>query len=199
MSATTVLRREHAHILSMIACLRAACAEAGKAGRLDAETFRTGIDFIRGYADAWHHAKEEVHLFPALVAEGMSSESGPIAVMLHEHGTGRNYAKRIASQLDDAISGDDAALSAVIHNTLAYADLLTGHISKENGVLFNMADQILTPETQAALEREYEKAIPPGADANTGARYEEAVAALCRKWDIDPQAAAALGTSFTCG
>lgn len=199
MSATTVLRREHDHILCMIACLRAACAEAGTSGRLDEETFRTGIDFICGYADAWHHAKEEVHLFPALIAEGLPSESGPIAVMLHEHGTGRTYAKRIASQLDDAISGDDAARSAVIHNTLAYADLLTGHIGKENGVLFNMADQILSPETQAALEQEYEQAIPDGADANTGARYEEAVVALCRKWDIDPQSAARLGTKFTCG
>jgi hemerythrin-like domain-containing protein len=199
MSATTVLRREHDHILSMIACLRVACAAAETTGRFDAETFRTGIDFIRGYADAWHHAKEENHLFPALVAEGMPEDSGPVAVMLHEHVLGRTYAKRIASHLDDAISGDDAARSTVLRSTLAYAELLIGHIAKENGILFNMADQILSPETQAALESEYESAIPAGADADTGARYEEAVAALCRKWDIDPQTAARLGTNFSCG
>lgn len=199
MSATTVLRREHDHILSMIACLRAACAEMQATGRFDAETFRTGIDFIRGYADAWHHAKEEELLFPALAEEGMPSDGGPVAVMLHEHGIGRTHAKRIASHLDDAVAGDEAAQTAVLRSTLAYAELLTGHIGKENGILFNMADQILTPETQAALERDYEQAIPSGADADTGARYEEAVAALCRKWNIDPQVAARLGANFTCG
>lgn len=199
MSATTVLRREHDHILAMIACLRAACVSARTTGCLDEETFRAGIDFIRGYADAWHHAKEEDHLFPALIDDGMPSDSGPIAVMLHEHGMGRAYTKQIASQLDGAISGNETAITSVIHNTLAYADLLTGHIGKENGILFNMADQMLLPETQAALEQSYENAIPAGADADTGARYEEVVAALCRKWDVDPQAAAGPGANFTCG
>jgi len=198
MSATTALRREHDHILSMIACLRAACAAAKTTGSLDEETFRAGIDFIRGYADEWHHAKEENHLFPALIADGMPRDGGPIAVMLHEHGLGRTYAKQIASQLDGAISGDETARAAVLRNTLAYADLLTGHIGKENGILFTMADQMLTPETQAVLERNYENAIPAGADANTGTRYEEVVAALCRKWNVDPQAAAGLGTNFAC-
>lgn len=199
MSATTVLRREHDHILSMIACLRAACVAAETTGRFDEETFRAGIDFIRGYADAWHHAKEEELLFPALFAEGMPKNTGPIAVMLHEHGMGRTYARQIASHLDGAISGDDTARASVVRFTLAYAELLTGHIGKENGILFNLADQMLSPERQAALERYYEDAIPDGADANTGKYYEEIVAALCRKWNIDPQAVDGVGADFTCG
>lgn len=198
MSATTILRSEHNHILAMIACLRAACAAAKTTNSLDEETFRAGVDFIRGYADAWHHAKEEDLLFPALIADGMPSDRGPVAVMLHEHGLGRTYVTHIASHLDDAISGDEKARATVIRTTLAYADLLTAHIDKENGILFNMADQMLTPEIQAVLERNYESAIPNGADANTGARYEEVVAALCRKWDVDPQAATKLGTDFSC-
>jgi hemerythrin-like domain-containing protein len=114
----------------MIACLCAACSKAELDGHFDAETFRAGIDFIRGYADAWHHAKEEVHLFPALIAEGMSKESGPIAVMLYEHGMGRTYARQIATHLDAAIAGDDNARVTVTRFTMAYADLLTGHIGK---------------------------------------------------------------------
>ena len=58
MTATTVLRSEHNHILAMIACLRAACAAAQNEKQFDAETFQMGLDFIRNYADAWHHAKE---------------------------------------------------------------------------------------------------------------------------------------------
>jgi hypothetical protein len=62
-----------------------------------------------------------------------------------------------------------------------------------------MADQILTPETQAALEREYENAIPDGATPGTGARYEELVAKLCSKWNIDPVQTTSPGKDFTCG
>lgn len=198
MTATTALRSEHDHILAMIACLRAACAAAAQENRFDADTFRHGIDFIRHYADAWHHAKEEQHLFPALVAAGMPRDGGPIAVMLHEHELGRSYAGRIADHLDAAIAGDATARSEVLRNAESYADLLVQHIGKENGILFNMADQILTPEEQQRLERAYETAIPTGADRDTGARHEQTVAALCRRWGIDPREAAGQAATFSC-
>ena len=199
MTATTALRSEHDHILAMIACLSAACAAAESGDRFDAETFQTGLDFIRSYADAWHHAKEEEHLFPALEAAGMPREGGPIAVMLHEHVLGRSYVRQIADQLEAATKGDEAARSIVLNYTLAYADLMTRHIQKENGILFNMADQLLTPEVQARLEQNYQTAIPAGANAETGAHYEEIVATLCRRWNVDSRAAASVGATFQCG
>jgi hemerythrin-like domain-containing protein len=198
-TATTALRSEHDHILAMIACLRAACAAARQEGRFDGETFESGLDFIRGYADAWHHAKEETHLFPALIDAGMPDEGGPIGVMLHEHVVGRSYVSQIAAHLAAAIEGDEASRALVLENTLAYADLLTAHIQKENGVLFNLADRILPPEEHARLERDYRAAIPEGASAATGPHFERLVMALCRQWSIDPREAAAIGASFRCG
>jgi hemerythrin-like domain-containing protein len=199
MTATTALRAEHDHILAMIACLRAACAVAENGDRFDAETFQAGLDFIQNYADAWHHAKEEDHLFPALEAAGMPRDSGPIAVMLHEHVMGRSYARKISDHLEEATHRDAAARSAVLNYTLAYANLLTGHIQKENGILFNMADRILRPEDHIRLEKDYQNAIPRGATAETGARYEGIVAALCQQWGIDPREAASVGANFQCG
>jgi len=199
MTATTALRSEHDHILSMIACLRAACAAAENGDRFDAETFQTGLDFIRNYADAWHHAKEEEHLFPALEAAGMPRDGGPVAVMLQEHVMGRSYVRKIADHLEEATNQDTAARSTVLNYTLAYADLMTGHIQKENGILFNMADQILLPEDHARLEQDYQTAIPRGATAKTGAHYEGIVARLCQQWDVDPREAASVGANFQCG
>ena len=196
MTATTALRSEHNHILAMIACLRAACAATENSGAYDAETFRSGVDFIRNYADAWHHAKEEDLLFPALEEEGMSREMGPVAVMLHEHTLGRTYVRQMADNLDAAAAGDDTARSTVVRLTLAYAILLTQHIQKENNILFDMADQILTAEVQAYLEKKYESTIPAGANADTGKHYEAMVAQLCQKWNIDPQQAAGVGSRF---
>lgn len=195
MTATTILRSEHNHILAMIACLRAACKAAGQDNRLDADTFRTGLELIRNYADKWHHAKEEDLLFPALELAGMPRQGGPIAVMLHEHGLGRTYVRQIADSLDAAIEGDEAAVSMVLRFTLAYADLLTQHIQKENGILFNMADQVLPPEEHARLEQAYETMIPAHEDQGAGARYERTIAELCQKWGVDPQEAAFAGAN----
>lgn len=198
MTATTALRSEHNHILAMIACLRAACAASEKSASFDAETFRKGVDFIRNYADAWHHAKEEDMLFPALEEEGMPRDGGPIAVMLHEHTLGRTYVRQVADHLDAAANGDEQARSVVLRFTLAYANLLTQHIQKENNILFDMADQILTPEVQAHLERKYRTTFPAGANADTGKHYEDMLALLCQKWKVDPQQAAGTGAGFQC-
>ena len=43
-----------------------------------------GIDFIRNYADRFHHAKEEDVLFKALVDNGTPKENSPVAAMLME-------------------------------------------------------------------------------------------------------------------
>jgi len=199
MTATTALRSEHDHILAMIACLRAACDVAGERGAFEGEFFQTGVEFIRNYADAWHHAKEEELLFPALEAAGMPRHGGPIAVMLQEHELGRSYVREIANHLDAASNGDGASRSTVLQFTLAYADLLTQHIQKENNILFNMADQFLPPEEHARLEREYQSAVPSGVDADTGKHYEAVVVEQCRKWNVDPVEAAAIGATFACG
>jgi hemerythrin-like domain-containing protein len=199
MTATTALREEHKHILAMIACLRAACAAAENDGRFDVEAFQVGLEFIRHYADAWHHAKEEEHLFPALEAAGMPRHGGPIAVMLHEHVQGRSYARKIAENLEAAAEGDDAARTMVQRYAAAYADLLTGHIQKENGILFNMADQVLPPEEHTRLEQCYQTAIPAGANAETGSYFEALVARLCQRLNVDPREAASVGATFHCG
>jgi len=186
MTATTALRSEHERILSVIACLRAACDAAQREDNFDPDTFRQGLDFIRNYADAWHHAKEEVHLFPALEAAGMPREGGPVGVMLHEHEVGRSHVGVMAENLDAAAEGDGPARAAVVEHALAYADLLDAHIQKEDGILFNMADRILPPDEQQRLEEVYRTAVPVGADAGTGARYEELARTLCERWQIDP-------------
>ncbi len=185
MTATTALRTEHETILSVIACLRVACDAARREDDFDADTFRQGLDFIRNYADAWHHAKEEVHLFPALEAAGMPREGGPVGVMLHEHEIGRSHVGVMAENLEAAAEGDGPARATVVEHALAYADLLEAHIQKEDGILFNMADRILPPEEHERLEEAYRTAIPSGADADTGARYEELARALCERWQID--------------
>lgn len=186
MTATKALRSEHETILSVIACLRAACTAARTEDRFDMDSFRQGVDFIRNYADAWHHAKEEVHLFPALATAGMPSDGGPIGVMLNEHEVGRGYVGAISASLDAVAAGDAGARGTAVENALAYAALLEAHIAKEDGILFEMADRMLPEDEHRRLEDVYESAIPDGANAETGAEYERLAVSLCEKWNLDP-------------
>lgn len=186
MTATKALRSEHETILSVIACLRAACTVARNEDRFDMDTFRQAVDFIRGYADAWHHAKEEVHLFPALEMAGMPRDGGPVGVMLQEHEVGRMHVKAISDSLDAVAAGDASARGTAVENALAYATLLEAHIAKEDGILFEMADRMLPEGEHRRLEEVYESAIPEGASAESGAEYEQLAARLCERWNLDP-------------
>lgn len=90
MSPIEKLMDEHKNILTGLDILEqnADLLEEGK--KIDPEFFTKIIDFIRNYADKYHHAKEETILFVKLEKAGFPIEGGPVGVMLEEHDQGRN-------------------------------------------------------------------------------------------------------------
>ena len=157
MKPTEELIHEHEVIRHV---LRAAADEAQKMSStavIRPELIEMMLDFFRNFADKCHHGKEENHLFSLLEQRGMSRESGPVAVMLMEHVEGRRRLSNIAGLLPAARQGDEDAIRALSENLIAYVYLLDNHITKENSVLFPMADSILTPEDQENLEKAFIK------------------------------------------
>ncbi len=143
MKATEVLKEEHQVILRVIASLErgADLLECGNAVRPG--FFADVARFIRGFADSCHHKKEEGVLFTAMEAHGMSSQAGPIAVMLAEHEQGRRYTRGLAEAARRLEDGDATARAEVIHNAHGYIELLRQHIAKEDNILFPMAEQVI--------------------------------------------------------
>lgn len=150
-NASQVLKDEHKIILRVIDVLRRLVAKSESSQGFEHESLLKCVEFFRLFADACHHAKEEDLFFPALVNRGMSSENGPIAVMLYEHTVARKLTREMGDALDaierDSNSSHDA-LHAPAHQ---YMDLLTSHIFKEDNILFNMGDQVLNAEDQKSL------------------------------------------------
>jgi hemerythrin-like domain-containing protein len=139
-SATSRLREEHVRILEVADAL-ASLVDAAGDGRWDLDGFADCVTFIRLFADACHHGKEEDLLFPELEKAGLPHDQGPIAVMLHEHQQGRLFARHMGGALDGARAGDPQARATLRNAATGYVNLIRGHISKENNVLFEMADQ----------------------------------------------------------
>jgi len=88
------------------------------------------IDFIRIYADGFHHAKEEKILFGFF-----DPASDIIASFVTEHETGRAHVRAVA----DGIKTAD--LPAIRDHLAAYGALLTEHIKKEDEILYPWMDQ----------------------------------------------------------
>lgn len=164
MKPTQTLMAEHQVILKALDRLRESLQKA-RDGAFDAEALTVSLSFFREYADKRHHGKEEDKLFPAMNRRGMPLDGGPLHCMLEEHTLGRSLLKIVGENLPGARAGDETARGAVVDAYAEYEAFLRDHIFKEDNILFRMADQVLTPEDQAALEKEFAAfdAADPGA------------------------------------
>jgi hemerythrin-like domain-containing protein len=153
-TATKNLEDDHVHIILLIEVME----KLTRSGKPDIGHLEIIVDIIRNFADGLHHAKEENLFFPFLGTRGFSATQGPVAVMLHEHALGRDYVKSMTESIASYKSGNEAALTGIFSNMTGYAELLRAHISKENNILFRMADNVLTETDQISLLESFAEA-----------------------------------------
>ena len=151
MKATEILMEEHRVIERVLVSLELAAKNLSSGRAVPADFFLKAADFIKGFADGCHHKKEEGVLFVALVANGMSKEAGPVAVMLAEHEEGRRLTRAMREGAERMQGGDQNAISQVTQNALGYVALLRQHIQKEDHILFPMADRLIPVEQQPQI------------------------------------------------
>lgn len=179
---TRLLRDQHRSILKVADVLEEILAHEPEPGMLDFDAIAHSISFIRLYADALHHGKEEDLLFPAMEAVGMPHDTGPIAVMLQEHRRGRAYAAAMVEALEPARTGDPAALSRLVVAARSYIALIRGHILKEDNILFDMADQMIPQQACRSLCAAYEGVCQRRFEGCTVAELEAVLERLVRAY-----------------
>ncbi len=152
-SATKNLEDDHVYILQLIDAMEAMT----KSNEPNVSDMEEAVEIIKNFADGLHHTKEETLLFPMMTEHGFSSQQGPVAMMLYEHTQGRTYVKGMSENIELFKDGDLSALALIYSNMLGYGELLRNHISKENNVLFRMADQALPKNDQEFLYKQFEE------------------------------------------
>ena len=105
---STALVNEHVLIKRMLALIERFAPLTAAGQFSDWQFYLDGVDFIRNYADRFHHAKEEDVLFEALVANGMPRQNSPVAAMLMEHDQGRAYVRALEAGASKALAGETA-------------------------------------------------------------------------------------------
>jgi hemerythrin-like domain-containing protein len=157
MQPTQDLQHEHEvvkHALHLIGKLSDR-VEAGEP--LNTEHFAQLLEFLSEFVDQCHHAKEEELLFPAMERAAGAQVEPMIAQMLREHEQGRAYLKGLKHAFAAYQSGQQQAVPALVENARGYLKLLQDHITKEDTILYLVANQNLTPAQQAELSEGFEK------------------------------------------
>lgn len=179
---TRILRDQHKNILKLADVLQEVLLHEPAPGQLDYGALEDCVAFIRLYADALHHGKEEDLLFPELESQGMSRQGGPLAVMLYEHEQGRALCKAMAAAIPPARDGDRAARDRLVNASMGYVELIRGHILKEDNILFDMADQMIGEPACRSLCAAYDGVCQRRFDGCTVAELEAILTRLLEKY-----------------
>jgi hemerythrin-like domain-containing protein len=156
MKAIEVLMSEHRLIEQVLGSLETFVADVEVGLAPERAVLADYGAFLRGFADACHHGKEEDILFQRMTERGFSRESGPVAVMLHEHRVGRGHVSVLCEAGDATGPLSAVETQLVLEHAGAFIPLLRTHIQKEDRILYPMAMRILTGPEMDAMQTEFE-------------------------------------------
>ena len=183
MDSIKLMMEEHEYILRMLTVVRNACYRVLQGKEIQYEDFDQMIDFIRNYADAHHHGKEEKLLFHEMVTHlGALGNKLITNGMLVEHDMGRLFIQELVAALERVKAGDEMSKLDVIANAISYTHLLKRHIDKEDTVVYTFAKRQLASEIMDKVDRETAEFEQAALEKNTKNYYEQLVVTLEKRY-----------------
>ena len=157
MDPIDTLRQEHDLILRFVDTLAVAVEWLEEDRNPPPEFFADSVQFASGFADTFHHRKEELIMFLQLAQKKNGAIDGQIEALRYQHDQGRGFISRIRESLEAYSAGDPLAAAIVRENGAAYVSLLRHHIHTEDHIFFPLAREEMTEEEFEALSIEFEK------------------------------------------
>ena len=185
MNSLQVLMEEHRVIERAISALAGYARAVARGADHPRQDLADLVNFLQDYADAHHHGKEEDILFRVMIEHGMPVDGGPLAVMLAEHTEGRRLTSALAELAAEESAWSSERQRRLLLAAMGYAQLLRGHIQKEDRVLYPMATQMLPESAWQQIESEFSafQAEPQRVDQAT--RFERLAADLFARYGTD--------------
>lgn len=148
MKATRLLREDHKHILRAVDVLERMTARTQSGESVDEKDLRDIVAFLHSFADRHHQGKEEAVLFPALLRDRHQKNYGQLCHVIFEH----NQERSLAEGLEDAILARKT--KDFLFCACQLIEKLRIHIDKEDNILFEMVDKLLTPADDERIAAE---------------------------------------------
>lgn len=183
MNTIEILVNEHDNIKKVLKVIRKICVGIVEGKEIPHDDLASIIDFIRNYADKYHHGKEEDMLFKDMDAELIDKiGNGPVQGMLIEHDWGRGFVRDLDTALKAYKDGNHEVKVDIIANAMGYANLLEKHIFKEDNMLFKYAEKNLKKETMNKLDSQFKEYEENNEHIQTKEKYLRLVEELEKKY-----------------
>ena len=157
MDPIDTLQNEHDLIRRFVDTLAVAVERLEEDRNPPPEFFQKSVEFAAGFADTFHHRKEELIMFRQLAEKKNGAIDGRIEALRYQHDQGRGFLSNILDSIDGYASGDPLAIAVVRKSGAAYVSLLRHHIHTEDDIFFPMARAELTHSELEALTLEFEE------------------------------------------
>ncbi len=178
-----ILKHEHRVIEQGLRALNGVCLRLASGQWIPPGTLSQLLDFIRTFADQYHHGKEEAHFFPALERRGIRREAGPLGMLAHQHEIERELSAKLCLAIEDYAEAYPKAHERFITAARRYIDLMVTHMETEDKLLFRLAEEILDEKDKEELTLAFKQAeleLSPGAVE----KYEQIAAELEMDWTV---------------
>ena len=152
---------EHTMIKVLLENIPKICEIISRPSGFDDELVLQCVEFIKNYADKFHHSKEEDILF-----KYVDPNSDVIKAMLEDHKIARWFVKSVLR----GIEKQDVEMIA--ENLTSYGELLAQHIKKEDEILYPFIDRNITMSQVDELNEKFKLV-----NSETGSDFNE-------KWTV---------------
>lgn len=156
MEPLETLANEHGLIRQYLDNLTMAADHIENGRRPSIAFFEKAIEFGRGFADGYHHFKEEHVLFVRMAEKKRGEIDAQLDALRHQHERGRELLAGIGRALEGYAAQDPSKTADLLESTAAYASLLRHHIHIEDHVFYPMAKKTLAATELEQVAREFE-------------------------------------------
>jgi hemerythrin-like domain-containing protein len=180
---THILRHEHRVIEKALRALDGMCLTLKSGVNVPPEALYQILDFIQNFADRFHHAREETHLFPALCQNGIQKEGGALRFLTEEHEIERTLMAELELAIGEYRHGDSEAVDRFVEAANLYRDHLVGHMREEDSILFRLAEEVLDEAVKASIIKSFAQEEAQDCHGMV-ARYERLAQELEKNWAV---------------
>jgi len=152
MRPTETLRKEHNLALQVTRAAEREVRLIHDTSEFREEIIDMIVDFFHFFTSACHEPKEEKLLFARMAARGLSTDTGLLGEIEREHNEFRARIKEITEWRRRRRAGAAADVEELAGMLNGYLKLMRAHVTKENDLLFPLANQLLTDRDQVELE-----------------------------------------------
>ncbi|MGH6718415.1 MAG: hemerythrin domain-containing protein [Alphaproteobacteria bacterium] len=170
--ALRTIKLEHGNLFSVLHCLRHLALDPGARARpLESATLRAILAYVEEFPDAFHHPKEEQHLFRAL-RQRRPTLAPTLDRLEQQHAEATQALRRLHATLDAAVA-DASARPGFEAAVREYVDSQRAHMLVEERDVLPVATEALTDEDWRTIDAAFDDNDDPVFGQRRRRRYED--------------------------